>query len=194
MSVVSKSLAEQHEVDGVAFFVEAATQLARSKFYIEEHINLGFSGISKDGQFVLTGLTFPAPEVRDSILFPFRRIWMEEEPCFFFKVLNTLKRYAVHWQERLDSFHAIHSQGLKQFMCPFALRFSTLSPRDVINLWLNTRFAHVSSSVTKGKRSIFTKGKPSSSDFAKHEQMIGAPQFEYLFYNALLNLGFDYIH
>ena len=80
----------QFEIDAIAHFVEAVRELRKSPFFIEEHRSLSISNWgSKEGP---RG-QFPDPQIIRAALVPFRRVWNQNEFCYYIKVANILRRY-----------------------------------------------------------------------------------------------------
>jgi len=162
----------QEEVDAVAYFVEAATELSNSTFIQEEFQSLSFSPVdSNQGQ---DGATFPDPDVVKSALVPFRRVWHQGEPCYFRRVANILYKHHEYTRYFLRPLAFDDDASLVNQMW---LRDCELSPSDVINLWLNTRYHHVGKSKMAGK---FTR-----EDFENYENQIGPVRFEFVFLSAV---------
>lgn len=162
----------QEEVDAVAYFVEAATELSNSAFILEEFQLLSFSPAESNGGD--DGATFPDPDIVKSALVPFRRMWHQGEPCYFRRVANILYKYHEYTRHFLKPLAFDDDQSLTKLMW---LGDSELSPTDVINLWLNTKYHHVGKSQTAGK---FTR-----EDFERYENEIGEVKFEFVFLSAV---------
>lgn len=162
----------QEEVDAVAFFAEAVTELSNSAFIQEEFQSLSFSPGNSNGS--QDGATFPDSDVVKSALVPFRRVWHQGEPCYFRRVANILYKHQEYTRHFLRPLAFDDDTALVNQMW---LRECELSPSDVINLWLNTRYHHVGKSKMAGK---FTR-----EDFERYEQKIGPVRFEFIFLFAV---------
>lgn len=138
----------QSDIDAIAYFVEGARELRTSPFFIEEYMSLGISMREGDPMEKVEG-RFPDPNVLQSVLVPFRRIWHQSEPCYHARVVNVLKKHMVDCQALLASFRFRNEKSVAKQM-PF-LRNIDLSPTDVIDLWLNTRYHHVGKSSRNGR-------------------------------------------
>src|SRR5438132_9658954 len=106
---------EQHEVDGVALYLQAAVELRGSDFFQEEHCKLHI--LAHPGEVI--GLDLADPAVRDAVLPAFRRIWMNDEPSHYFKVAKTIKRYFVEHRQIVDALvHQFQNIGERFWPMP----------------------------------------------------------------------------
>jgi hypothetical protein len=127
----------------------------------------------------VTRANVPDPSDRDSFVLSFRRIWMQEEPSNFYNVVKILKRRVPHWEPILEDRRARYFRARSEF---FALPADpALSPETTIDVWLNTRLAHVKTKPS-GKR--FTR-----EDFDTWSKKLGEAKFEFLFHCALFDIA-----
>lgn len=175
-------LPSQQEIDAVKLFVFIASELEGCRFFIEEHRQLSISYHVND---VRTGepigpirAHFPDPDTVSAVLIPFRKLWMQGEPCFYRKIANIIKRYCANLRWRVDLSLALNDQDkpLHPLLCNVEL-----SKDDVIDLWLNVRYMHSG----KSNRS----GRFSRSDFEHWKKQIGATLFEFYFLSSVWNTG-----
>ena len=166
----------QAEIDAVAHFIEAVRELRQSRFFVEEYRSLTISNVEECCRF-------PDPETLQSILVPFRRVWHQGEPCYHRKVSNILMRYVPEWRDFLEPLLFDDSRSLA-WNFEWA-KNSGLSPADVINLWLNTRYHHVG----KSARGQFTR-----EDFDRFKQTIGSVRFEYYFLETIFKIGISFFN
>jgi hypothetical protein len=185
--VDSRTMSEhptQEEIDAVAYFVEAVRELRSSPFFIEEYTNLAHSISTDDpkghGQFQDTNIV-------KAVIVPFRRVWQQNEPCQYRKIMNILKKHVPKFQGFLD-FILPDDNGsigsiIKAMPC---FQNIDLSLTDVINIWLNTRYLHIGKSVRKGK---FTR-----KDFERFNSQIGPVLFEFYFLTSIHEMGICFLN
>jgi hypothetical protein len=167
------------EIQGVALFVEAAGELEREPFFGPDE-KRGFSHAGDEQWTFELGDRFHFR----SALISFRRIWMEKESSHFYRVANILWRYARSVEERVSiswarEFHSKHEREKKH--PPLGVE---VAGRDLINLWLNTVFAHGGGN---------TKRKHQRKDFDQIVSQYGQAPFEYAFRVTVYALGMQYI-
>ena len=169
----------QKEVDNVAAFVQAVRELKTEPFFGEDELY----GIQVSPKIHIDVGT---PANLKSALAPFRRIWMESEPCNFNCVYNILYRNCENDQLQglMAECRANLEKSKKDWLFPIGP--PELTPQKTVEVWLNTRYAHIGQSSRQGK---FT-----SEDFAKFEKTIGSAQFEFFFRLAVRSIGTSYIN
>ena len=165
------------ELDAVALYVITARELHECRFFVEEHYQLSISSREGDPPEALKA-EFPDPDTVSAVLIPFRKLWMESEPCFHRRVAKIIKRFCEQLRGRVD--HSFSLSAGEVPMIPFP-RGVDLSKEDVIDLWLNTRYMHVGTSGRKGR---FTR-----EDFHRWETQVGAALFEYYFLTSVVYVG-----
>ena len=171
----------------MAHQVQAARDLKASPLFIDGQTSLGITYMQHKGE-ARGPITYqvPDPRVRDSVIIPFRRMWMNDEPANFDRVGNIIKRYWPEARPYVDVF----KDGMKKAKanyppaCYIGLIGDsnfTISPKDVIDLWLNCRLAHVGGRPGKGR---FTR-----VDFDKNVETYGAEKLEYMYVTAVHQVG-----
>lgn len=174
----------QYDVDAVAHFVQAAGDLKASPFFIEEQCELGVTYSDR--------ITYrlPDPRVRDAMVIPFRRMWMQDEPANFERVCNILKRYFPNVRPTIDYFKDLCKRIRRSFLEPEFGSFGSeefgISPGDLVDLWLNCRLAHAGATAAKGQLS--------RHDYEREAQRLGEARFEFLFLTACFHIGLCYIN
>jgi hypothetical protein len=168
----------QQENDTVAHFVEAVRELRRSPFFVEEYQNLSISMHEGDPKEKYKG-HFPDPNIVRAMLVPFRRLWQQNELCYYLKVAKIIKKYIPNFRGFIDSVLPDDKRSISRFH-PL-LRDISLSFSDVIDVWLNTRYMHIGK---KGRRGRFDR-----SDFERFNREIGHVLFEYYFLATVQEVG-----
>lgn len=170
----------QQEIDAVAHFVEAVRELRRSPFFIEEYRNLSISMSEGDSEEKIKG-HFPDPNILCAMLVPFRRLWQQNESCYYLKVANIIKKYIPNFRGFIDSVLPNKKQSI---FLPHSLlkdKDINLPLSDIIDIWLNTRYMHTG----RGSR----RGKFNRSDFERFNTEIGPVLFEFCFLAAVQDVG-----
>lgn len=165
---------KQEDIDAVAHFVEAVQELRASPSFVEEFSNLRITSWQGASKKQIKG-DFPNPIVVEAMLIPFRRLWQKEQPCFYRHVANLLKRYEPKETAWVDSF--VFSDKNSMLSRWSLMSPQELSPSEVIDLRLNTRYMHTGMSRRRGK---FTR-----KDFEQHEERMGRDLFEFYFLQAV---------
>jgi hypothetical protein len=173
------SVPQATEVDAVASFVEAAGELEREPFFgLDEKRTWSHSG---ENRWVF--------ELGDrfhfrSALISFRRIWLKNEASNFERVSKILWRYCHSLDQRVKLSWArelcANAKREKKHP-PFVLE---LSGSDVIDLWLNTVFAHGGTDSAR---------RHQRKDFDDAVSKFGQGSLEYVFRNIVHELGTEYI-
>lgn len=154
----------QEDVDAVASFVEAANELDIEPFF------------GKDEQFTQSGSAEYKIIYRlgdrfhfRSALISYRRIWMVTEPSHWRSVTGILTQAEMPASVRQSA--AIQLQQIDQFISkPDAYLDNEVVGSKIIDLWLNTVFAHGG-----------IKGRSKRSDFETMADKYGQGRFEYAF-------------
>ena len=182
----------QADADYLAHYIQAARDMSDSPFFTEGQTSLGMtSSQRRDGSKSPIAYRVPDPRVRDSVIVPFRRMWMTGEPANFDRVGNIIKRYWPQARPYIDHFKGEMKKTKAEYQ---PARFTglmdgeviTISPEDVIDLWLNCRLAHVGGKPAKGR---FAR-----ADFDSYVNTFGDAKFEYMFMLALHNVGLWFIN
>ena len=169
--------ATQRDIDAVAHFIQAAKDLKASPIFTEEQCEIG---VTYDER----GVTYrvPDPRVRDAMVIPFRRIWMQREPAYFDRICNILDRCAPQWRPYIDLFKKSCQHARQKF--DYLVKDDPgVAPEDVINMWLYCRLTHAGAT-----------GKFSRSDYERELSRLGQAKFEYLLLVACYNVGLSYIN
>lgn len=167
---------DQAAIDSVAHYSEAAIELRLSTFLDEDthQATLTTSGGECSAHLA-------DDHVLTNFLFPFRRIWMQKEPSNFSRVRNVLFQCAADGPTRglLAYCHTEYkrscSEWFPQPIVPYGLR-----PQEVVDLMLNTGYAH------SGAKQ---EGKLSRVDLEHYQQSIGTEKLEWLFHSTLHSLS-----
>lgn len=154
----------QEEVDAVASFVEAANELDLEPFF------------GKDEQFTQSGSAEYKIIYRlgdrfhfRSALISYRRIWMVTEPSHWRSVGGILTRSGL--PPDICQRAALQLQQIDQYISkPDAYLDKEIVSSKVIDLWLNTVFAHGG-----------IKGRTKRSEFEAAADKYGHGRFEYAF-------------
>ena len=143
----------QQDIDRIASFVEAVRELKKEPFFHEDE-NRSVS-IQGDKHTFRVGDRFHFR----SVLVTFRRIWMNDEASNFFSCYNILWRFQPSleslllkdWRQKAvsilegDAFVGLQHQQ----------EGSKLTANELIDLWINAVFAHVSIKKDEDKRHQF---------------------------------------
>lgn len=173
----------QNEVNAVAHFVEAVRELRASPFFIEEYQNLKLSRRQGEPPANARG-SFPDPNVVNAVLVPFRRLWQENEPCYYRKVANILKKHAQDEAEFIDSFvFSDNTSSIGAWLVGMGCR---LTPSQVIKLWLNTKYMHTGRSATKGD---YTR-----EDLEQFQREVGSDALEFYFLQSVSEVAISFFN
>lgn len=178
-----KGIPSQAEIDAVAHYIEAALELRRSPFFIEEYRNLSLSTREGAPNDEMKG-RYPDPNVVSAMLIPFRRLWQHNEPCNYRRVANILKKYMPEIRSLMDSLLITEEQSVVRKM-PY-VRNIDLPLKDVIDMWLNTRYLHVGEQAGVGRFS--------RQDFERFRKKVGAVLFEFYFLTAAHEVGMCFLN
>lgn len=174
---------KQEDIDAVAHFVEAVQELRASPSFVEEFSNLRIRSWQGASNKEFQG-DFPNPIVVEAMLIPFRRLWQPGQPCFYRRVAKILKKYEPKETPWIDEFTFTNKKSMLSRWS--LLNPQELSPSDIIDLWLNTRYMHTGMSRRCGK---FTR-----KDFEHHEQRMGKVLFEYYFLQAVHEVAVSFFN
>jgi hypothetical protein len=173
------SVPKEAEVDAVASFVEAAGELEREPFFgPDEKRTWSHSG---ENRWVF--------ELGDrfhfrSALISFRRIWLKDEASNFERISGVLWRYCYSVEQRVQLCWAREICGnakREKMHPPFVLE---MSGSDVVDLWLNTVFAHGGTDRAR---------RHQRKHFDEAVTKFGQGSLEYVFRNVVHELGTQYI-
>ena len=167
------------EVDSIAAFVEAAEELIREPFFGPDEKRTWSHSGNNDFTFHL-GDRFHFR----SALINFRRIWMQGEASNFDTVHGILWRYARALPER---FHLLWARAFvrqAEEQDTHQPLITKLRGRDLVDLWLNTVFAH---------GGMDEKRRHTRAGFDRIAAECGRAPFEYAFRTAVWSIGTQYI-
>ncbi|GEM_PF-2403104 len=175
-------------------FIRAASELSASPYFSEDEPRGISQEVDKRGK-ARWRIRVGDEHIFRSALWPFRRIWMQGEPANFFNICNIAHRCSDHQRRafvvQLRKQHSKLQRQDRNFPYPF--KPSSESPArslaDIVNLYLNTRFAHAGSK-NKGARSA---GKFAEADLHAFENDVGASEGEFMFRLAVFEFGLIYI-
>src|SRR5439155_19154224 len=126
----------QEDVDAVASFVEAANELDLEPFFGKDE-QFSFSGMPGDGPATFhLGDRFHFR----SALISFRRIWMPTEPSHWENVIRILTCAGMPLE--ISNSASMQRDLVKTLITRDAGFLKGITAREVIELWLNTVFAH----------------------------------------------------
>jgi hypothetical protein len=165
-------LLTQPEVDALASFVEACGELEKEPFFGKDE-KCTFQGDGEDRWTFKLGDRFHFR----SALVSFRRIWMPKEPSSWQRVVEILQRDGM--PENIVTCSKLHSALIEQDSGreDHLLQFK-LAGHRVIDLWLNTVFAHGG-----------IEGKNKREEFETVSDRYGHALFEYTFRILVLSIG-----
>ncbi len=144
-------MVQQSEIDSVAHFLQIVEDLRSSPFFADGQTGLG---ITHSG----AGAIYRVPDaiVRDSVIIPFRKLWMENEQDNFLKTLKIVSRHLPERRPILESLRRTFKSQLLEYP-PYTKETvgtcELMTPKGTINLWLNCRIAH---SGTRGRAGELT--------------------------------------
>ena len=176
------NLPTQEEIDAVMHFREGVCELRQSPFFIEEFRDLCISIREDEPKKNIHG-HFPDKKVVSDMLIPFRRLWLQGEPCYFHRVANIHRKFGIP-SKHIDLF--VFSDR-KSIIGSFPwFKEIALSPSDVINLWLNTFYFHTGKSIRHGQYS--------KKEFEQYKLAIGPVLFEFYFLEAVHEVGISFFN
>lgn len=165
----------QRDVDSVASFIEACDELQLEPFFGKDE-QLGSSRGPGKATTYKMGDRFHFR----SALISFRRIWMQKEASHWNRVVQILRRSNL--PSEITAF-SDHEAANIAATCSREGWPTKLNTKVVINLWLNTVFAHGG-----------LTGKTRRSDFDAAVATYGHAQFEYAFRLAVKFLGGNFLN
>jgi hypothetical protein len=162
----------QKDVDAVASFVEAASELDLEPFFGKDE-QFSFSGMPGDGPATFNlGDRFHFR----SALISFRRIWMPSEPSNWEKIAGILTRTGV--PAEIANNASMQRELIKALISRDAGFLKEISGKEVVELWLNTVFAHGG-----------IEGRNKRRDFEAAADKHGHGRFEYSFRTLVKFVG-----
>jgi len=183
------------EFDQLARFIAVTREMKEEPFFSEDNhdtiLTVG-GGTKKTAHF-------GHPAFVKSAILPFRKLWLESEPCRFEKIRTLiLDRYGempvcefTKLEAYLSHYFGPHDASLNG-LAPKNLRTGKVSTiRDVIELWIHTTGAHT------GKADYIKRcpGRFELSDFDEVDRKAGRNEFEWCFrINMLLVAYNSYLH
>ena len=165
----------QRDVDSIASFAEACAELEREPFFGKDE-QLG----SRTGPGKATTYTMGDRFHFRSTLISFRRIWMPNEASHWNRIAQILRR--TNLPSEITAF-GDHEAANIAATCARDSWPTTLNTKIVINLWLNTVFAHDG-----------LTGPTRRSDFEAAVATYGHAQFEYAFRLSVKFLGAHFMN
>jgi hypothetical protein len=170
-NMASRPNTAQTDVDAVASFVEAANELDIEPFFGKDE-QFSFSGTGDGPATFHLGDRFHFR----SALISFRRIWMPSEPSHWRDVIGILTRYGM--PAEIVNNATIQGQLIDALISRDAGFLKDISGTQVIELWLNTVFAHGG-----------IEGKNKRADFESAVEKYGQGRFEYSFRTLIKHTG-----
>jgi len=153
----------QDDVDAVASFVEATNELELEPFFGKDE-QFSFSGTADGPATFYLGDRFHFR----SALISFRRIWMPSEPSHWRNVVEIMARDGM--PAEVSNNASIQGQVIETLVSREAGFLKEVSGTKVIELWLNTVFAHGG-----------IAGRNRRRDFESAVEKHGQGRFEYSF-------------
>src|SRR5438132_316637 len=161
----------QRDVDAVASFVEAANELDSEPFFGKDE-QFRFSGISDGPTTFYLGDRFHFR----SALISFRRLWMPREPSYWANVVGILTRQGMPADIMNNAL--VQRGVINAAMLGEAGFLKGITGAQVIDLWLNTVFAHGG-----------IEGRAKRADFESAADKYGEGRFEYSFRTLIKWIG-----
>lgn len=161
----------QQDVDAVASFVEASNELDVEPFFGKDE-QFSFSGTADGPATFYLGDRFHFR----SALISFRRIWMPFEPSHWRNVVEILTR--PNLPPAISNNASIRGNVIETLVCRDAGFLKDISGIQVIELWLNTVFAHGG-----------IAGRNRRRDFELAVEKHGQGRFEYSFRSLIRWVG-----
>lgn len=167
---------EQKDVDKLASFVEACGELQLEPFFGKDE-RLSFRSVGNRWAF-----SFGDRFHFRSALISFRRLWMPTEPSHWRTVVEILQR--LGWPPFVTGFAQHHSDTIDQVARKDShLLGLSLPGGRVVDLWLNTVFAHGG-----------LEGKNKRGDFESIIDRHGHAVFEFCFRSLVKEVGSEFIN
>jgi hypothetical protein len=178
----------QSEFDQLATYVAVAEEL-RSEPFMSEDNNERLVNFPDSETASRYYAYFCHPAFLKSAVAPFRKLWLQSEPCEYEKVRDLVFR-AYSADSRLplyiEFFTNLYRAKLKQPPDPVWSKDST---KEIIDLWLYTQAVHAGPKEFGRRR---TKGHYELKDFDLKAEKIGREKFEYLFRTGIRIVGHFY--
>lgn len=169
--LVGDRLPSQEEVDAVAHFLEAVDQLRASPQFKEEYRSLTLRSSSAAGQPPTLTAHLPDHHTLTALIVPFRRVWQATERCHYRAIHRILGEYVAGYTHFMGPL--MFDADQKVCLGPPGSSGLSLTARDLIDVWINTRYMHTGKSRGVGR---FTR-----QDFARFEKQAGPPSFAFAF-------------
>jgi hypothetical protein len=181
----------QSEFDQLATYVAVAEELRAEPFMSEDNQERLINSPESDPSRFFAHFCHPA--FLKSAVAPFRKLWLQSEPCAYERVRELVFRantsepaLALH----VHFFTKIYSTKLNS---PPDIRWSEDSAREIINLWLYTQAVHAGpKEFPDGRRKDRKRNHYELKDFDKKAQEIGREKFEFLFRVSIRTIGSFY--
>ena len=157
------------EIIRLTAFIDAGEQLSQSEFFGEDN----YCKISSDGS-----AQFGPSSVLRAALAPFRRMWMEQENANFNCVAKIIESTSQDHNRGGMAFQQREFYNKHRLLMDDKIN---RTQKEIVDLWLNTQFAHCQTSTKKGYVTRF--------DFDVVVKQVGQNYFEYAFRNAVRLLG-----
>lgn len=183
------------EFDALARYVAVTREMKQEPFFSEDN----WDTVVTVGEGVKKFARFGHPAFVKSAILPFRKLWLESEPCKFEKVRDIL--FGKYGSMQLDEFLILdgfkshykgpHESSLKR-LAPEEVRVGKVSTiGDVIEIWIHTHGVHTGKNLHE-KKSL---GKFTLSDFDAVLRKAGRNDFEFCFRINMLLLAYNsYLH
>lgn len=171
----------KEEFDNFAIFVAVAEELRREPFFSEDnHETLCTLGNNDFAAF------FCHPAFLKSAVLPFRKLWLESEPCAFKAIRDFV--FKIHPDQNYASgykywFYDSYETELANNVC----NQPSLTVRDVVDIWLYTHAVHAGPKELRSKS--FKKPHRTLEEFDHWAKTLGREQFEFQFRLHLRLIG-----
>jgi hypothetical protein len=161
--MTGRSAITQKDVDAVASFIEAANELDLEPFFGKDE-QFSFSGTAEGPATFYLGDRFHFC----SALISFRRIWMPSEPSHWRNVVEIITRDGMPLE--ISNNARVQGEVIETLVSRKAGFLKDITGTQVIELWLNTVFAHGG-----------VAGRNKRRDFEFAVEKHGQGRFEYSF-------------
>ena len=170
------------EFDDLAVFVAVAEELRQEPFFSEDN----HETLCKFGDDEFTAF-FCHPAFLKSAVLPFRRLWLDSEPCAFKAIRDFV--FKIYPDQNFASsdefwFYDWYERELANKVCDRP----DLTVKDVIEIWLYTHAVHAGPK-SLGPKKISKKSQRTLKEFDHWTRTLGREQFEFQFRLHLRLIG-----
>jgi hypothetical protein len=127
------------ELDKIRLFKNRADKLSCNSIIQQGYAPIYDLEINNEG--VLDCFQMPSEEALHSLLILFRHFWLQDEPCYFFKILKIIDRYVPEARSQTKLLKEFWKQGLFH-SAHIIIDGVELTSEKLIDLWLIAEFFH----------------------------------------------------